>query len=125
MSGLMVLEQSVKAAWESVSDRWPVSFEAFCELVNDWEIVPIQVDGKVAGAVLINGPEMHACVLPFARKRWFTRRFHRLIDGIIEKHGYAQTHASTELGRQFIERLGFVRYGESYRKDKKWESKQS
>jgi GNAT superfamily N-acetyltransferase len=116
---------SLYAAWESVRGRWNIEFDEFAELTKDWVVEPVVVDGKEAGAVLINGVEMHACILPFAQCRWFGKRMYRLINEVIDKHGYAQTHATTQDGIRFIERLGFKKHGESYRRSEKWALKQS
>lgn len=113
------------AAWESVNSRYPVSYEAFKEAVSGWEIHPVYVDGKTAGAVLVDGPEIHACILPFAQGRWLGRKQLRLINVAIEKYGFAQTKATTPAGEDFVKRLGFVKHGNLYKRTEKWALKQS
>ena len=74
----------------------------------------------MAGAVLVIGPDIHACILPFAKGRWMSRKHIRLIDSIIDKYGYAQTSATTDDGRDFVQRLGFVQHGKNFRRTEKW-----
>lgn len=100
---------SLRAAWESIRERsnidWP-AFETFClgAVVHD-----VTVDGKDAGAVVVIGPEIHACVLPFAFGRWFGKRAAAILAGVIAQHGYTTTTvaAGNEIGDAFVRRLGF------------------
>jgi Zn-finger nucleic acid-binding protein len=110
----------IEAAWLSVSTRLPIEFEAFSYAVDLWDLHPVVVQGEIAGALLTNGPEIHACILPQFKGQWLTRKELRILNQVIEKHGFAQTSATTEDGEYFVNRLGFVQCGEHYRKDKKW-----
>lgn len=115
----------LEAAWESVNTRHPIGLAMFCESVKDWTVYPVTVDGQVAGAVLTDGPEIHACILPFAHGKWLGRWVLRLINELIEQHGYAQTHASTAVGVEFVTRLGFTPHDDAFRRTTKWALKQS
>lgn len=108
-----------------MGDRVSVSLDQFRELTSKWKCHPVVVGGEVAGAVLVNGPDVHACVLPFAHRRWMGKWALELVNEIIDAHGYAQTHATTDAGRRFVTRMGFQPHGNAYRRTKKWESKQS
>jgi Zn-finger nucleic acid-binding protein len=110
----------LEAAWLSVSTRLPIEFEAFSYAVDLWDLHPVVVQGETAGALLTKGPEIHACILPEYKGRWLTRKELRILNQIIEKHGYAQTSATTLDGEYFVNRLGFVKHGEVYRKERKW-----
>lgn len=104
-----VLERAVRAAYASAAQRMPgVTLEAFRAELEACEVHPVLVDGEPVGAVVVKGPEIHACVLPKARGRWFSRQYARLLAATIAKHGRATTSATTEDGRRFVERLGFV-----------------
>lgn len=115
----------LRAAWESVNDRFPISFDDFKKAVAEWEINPVYVDGLPAGALMVNGPDIHACVLPFAHGRWLGKKQLRILNRVIEKHGFAQTKATTKAGEYFVKRLGFVEYGNSFRRTQKWAWNQS
>ena len=108
----------IEAAYESAKDRMPgISLADFSKAVEHCDVNPVILDGKMAGAVIVKGNEVHACILPWAKKRWFRRQQARILNGIIKKHGYAVTSATTQEGREFVERLGFVKSGAQYRKE--------
>ncbi len=108
------------AAFLSIAMRADVARADFDRLAAQAEVVGINVDGEPAGAVLIIGNHIHACVLPQYAGRWFSRKAARALNGVIERHGHALTNATTEAGRVFVERLGFKKVGDEYRKDEKW-----
>lgn len=115
----------LEAAYLSAKDRLgEMSLEQFKDAIRDFEIHPVVVDGECAGAILVAGFEIHACVLPSVYGRWVNRAALRLMNDVIEKHGFAQTHALTQAGQEFVERLGFVRHGNGYRRDTKWALRQ-
>lgn len=104
--------------------RWNVSREDFARHVEGWDVHPVTLDGQTVGAVLVKGPEIHACIAE-GFGRWFRREQAAILNAVIDKHGYAQTQATTEAGIRFVQRLGFKKHGDSYRRDTKWELRQS
>lgn len=107
----------IRAAYESAADRLNgLSFDDFSRALDRCEVHPVEVLGKTAGAIVVSGAEVHACVLPWARGLWLSKRMLRVLGGVIQKHGYALTTATTEEGRQFVERLGFFPDGPYYKK---------
>lgn len=102
-------EEALRAAFLSAQDRLPPgsSFAAFAAALAGWACHPVHVDRRLVGAVLVNGPEIHACIQPVAFGRWLSRRLLRLVDAAVEAFGYAMTQAATITGRRFVERLGF------------------
>jgi hypothetical protein len=102
-------DEAIEAAYASAVDRLPgLDAADFAKAVADWDVYPVVIDGKTAGAILVNGCEIHACVLPEAFGRWFSKRSAKVLAGVIAKHGRAVTSATTPAGRAFVERLGFV-----------------
>lgn len=101
--------QALRAAFISVQARLPAgaTFEEFEAQLGDWECHPVNVDGTLVGSVLVNGPEIHACIQPAGFGRWLSRPLLRLVDASISRFGYALTQAATPDGRRFVERLGF------------------
>lgn len=95
------------AAWQSTRARRDWSFDEFLSLTNEWTVHPIIVRGVIAGAVMQNGPELHACVLPEFFGIWMSKRFVRLIDEVIGTYGCAVTYCKTKEGVDFVKRLGF------------------
>ena len=108
---------AVEAAYMSAADRLGVSLDDFRDAVKACEVHPVTVSGKTAGAVIVNGSEVHACILPWARGVWFKRPQARILNDIIARFGYATTSATTKAGREFVERLGFQNTPTGYRKE--------
>jgi Zn-finger nucleic acid-binding protein len=84
------------------------------------EVNPVYVGSEVAGALIVSGHEIHACILPKFKGRWLSRKELRIMNAVIEKHGYAQTSATTAEGEVFVKRLGFVKHGETFRRLQSW-----
>ena len=108
------------AAWRSVLPRFEIEFDDFCQSLSGWDCHPVHVDGAVVGAILVNGPEIHACVIPEVAGRWMSRSALRVLNDVIDKNGYARTTATTDKGREFVERLGFELVGDEYVRSTKW-----
>lgn len=104
--------QALQAAFDSIRKRAPgVTPDAFVAAAAWCDVHPVTVDGAVVGAVLVKGPEIHACVAESARGRWLTRRVLGILRGVIEQHGKAITRATTQEGAAFVKRLGFLPVG--------------
>ncbi|WP_208281463.1 hypothetical protein [Massilia oculi] len=111
-------------AYQSAADRLGgMSFEEFVAATAEFEVHPVHAGGRLCGAVLVHGAEVHACVLPWARGRWFGKSEAALLNRVIDQHGEATTSATTEAGRRFVERLGFINDNGTYRSTKRWASK--
>lgn len=120
-AGLSVEQQALRLAFESLSPRAPgISFKQFARVAAECEVHAARAGGRLCGAVLVLGKEVHACILPWARGRWFGRAQAALLNRVIEQHGEAITTATTEEGRRFVERLGFIQDNEIYRRSKPW-----
>ncbi len=121
-----MVNEPLRLAYESARDRMAgVTFEQFAAEVADFDVHPVKVRGRLCGAVLVRGKEVHACVMPWARGRWFGRPEAALLSQIIDSHGEATTTATTEDGRRFVERLGFINDNGIYRSTRKWASNRS
>ncbi len=97
-----------------------MSYEEFKQAIFEFEITPIHVNGEPAGALLVKDADVHACVLRKFKGRWFTRRVFGILNRLVEKHGYAQTSATTKDGEAFVQRLGFTKHGNEFRRYTKW-----
>jgi ribosomal protein S18 acetylase RimI-like enzyme len=103
-------EEALYAAYESLSTRLcNASYNVFLELARGWEVYPLKVNKKIIGALLIDGPEIHACVKPEGFKRWINKAVLAKIQSLIDKHGFALTKVTEDntTGIEFVERLGF------------------
>ncbi len=104
-------DAALRAAWESVRDRWLVSHDEFAAFVSGWDVEPVQVRGDIVGAILTRGPEIHACIKPEGFGRWLSRAvLRRTVGKAVEMHGYAETRVTTgnAAGEAFVRRLGFL-----------------
>jgi len=104
------MNDALHAAYVSLEHRAEITFDQFRDAVAGWEIVPVTVGGELAGAVLINGPELHACILPAFFGRWLTRAvLRRTLHQVLARHGYALTRTTSgnDTGHAFVARLGF------------------
>lgn len=109
---------AIAAAYESARDRMPgVSLEQFRSFAAGCEVHEVCVAGEVAGAIIVRGPEIHACVMPWACGRWMNKRALQVLRSVIERHGRAVTSATTDAGRAFVLRLGFVQRGAEWVKE--------
>lgn len=101
--------------FEIIKDRLPFSVtrQAFAESINHYELHPVIVGGKTVGAIMRKGSELHAAVLPTARKRWMTKTVLRFIAETVAEHGKAITKVMPdhEAGHAFALRLGFKPMG--------------
>lgn len=112
---------ALRVAYESAEARMPgVGFDAFAQALEDAEVHPVKVAGECVGAVIVKGNEIHACVLPEASGRWFTRREARVLNDVIDRYGFATTTATTPAGVEFVRRLGFTRCGDIWKKETKY-----
>lgn len=108
------MTDALRIAWESTRSRAAWSFEEFKDFAKGWVVHPVFVDGQPAGVVLVNGPEIHACIGPEFKGRWMSKKTMRVLRSVVEKHGYAMTQATTQEGVEFVLRLGFVFDGCKY-----------
>lgn len=120
----MQRDDALLLAYQSAAPRLGgMTFPAFAAALSSFEVHPVHARGRLCGAVLVHGKEIHACVMPWARGRWFGRAEAALLNRVIDEYGEATTSATTEQGREFVERLGFIKHGNIYRSSKKWASK--
>lgn len=106
---------AVEAAYLSCSDRLGgLSLPAFRAAVSGAEIHPITRGGEVIGAVIVMGPEVHACVMSGHSGHWVSKRLLKVLADVVHRYGYATTQATTEAGHRFVKRLGFKPEGGKY-----------
>lgn len=107
-------DEALMAAWLSTSSRASWSFGEFLAAIEGWSVHPVLVDARIAGAILTNGAEIHACVLPEFRGLWMSKKTLRILKDVVKEHGFAVTSATTREGVEFVERLGFVFDGQRH-----------
>lgn len=107
---------AIRASWESLADRANIDYSNFYEFAKTCDIYPIEVAREVVGGMFVHDKDVHVCVLPKAIGKWSRKCHLRILQSVIDKHGYAQTSATTQAGVDFVEKLGFVKFGDVYRK---------
>lgn len=106
------MNEALVKAYESARDRMHgVSFADFSKALEGAVIHPVYVDGACVGAVIVDRHEVHACIIPEARGRWFGKAQARILRGILDRFGVASTAATTAAGVEFVKRLGFRQFG--------------
>jgi GNAT superfamily N-acetyltransferase len=76
--------------------------------LSDFEVIPV-IRGKLIGAILRRGSELHALVIEAYRGKWFGKAELRLIRDTIKTFGHATTKVlnNHQMGHDFALRLGF------------------
>lgn len=97
----------VIAAWQACDK--PCSPEKWAAIWEDWEVLPVDVEGVPAGAVFANGPEVHVAILPKYRRRWLTPSLWRsvFVDRA-NRYGFVTTKVARSRSDSFVRRCGFV-----------------
>lgn len=78
------------------------------ELLNDWEAVPLVIDGNHAGTLIVKGMEVHFAFT--SRPTVCVRRVGReLLAPVLDKYGMLTTRVPRELNaaKKFVRRVGF------------------
>jgi hypothetical protein len=97
-------DAALRAAWVACGERcdyrdWTMAFDG-------WEVHPVIVDGKVVGAGLAKGNEIHIAVLPEHHRKWCTPGMWRvMVADRLKKYG--QLFTSGKSDNEFIRRAGF------------------
>lgn len=104
-----MIDEALRAAHESTKGRSNWSLSEFLDMTAGWDVHPVLLGGVVVGAVLIKGPEIHACINSKAHGLWMNKRILALLDCVVERHGMAVTRvmSASKAGVDFVTRLGF------------------
>lgn len=100
---------ALDAAWESLQSRTTAPRAAFDALTAGATVHAVKVDGAIQGALVVIGPEVHACVKPAAFGRWLQRPALRVLRDIVKAYGAATTSVQAHCGDgvRFVQALGF------------------
>ena len=107
------VNDALRQAWIACGGEDVMPFDLFASSFGDWEIVPVAVDGRVTGAVMMKGCEIH--VASATPAKWISRGLiRRTLGRILQRHGRCVTYVrdANKRGQRFVERLGFVRTAE-------------
>lgn len=99
--------------WEQVEASVFVSRAEFLRGLDGWDVREVEVNGRVAGAILTRGPEFHFAT--FGETTRITARMAReLLQPIIDQYGYVDTRTPKDAIRQqrFNLLIGFEAWGE-------------
>ena len=102
---------ALSAAW--TASRWQFApdytFDQFAAAVADWECWPVVVGGEMAGALLVKGCEIHACILPEYFRRWASPSLYRRVIRRLRECGRLTTSVNCghDAGHEFVARFGF------------------
>lgn len=96
----------------SVAERLYISQRQWESALREFEIVPVKRSGRLVGAVMMKGPEIHCGGI---EKGWACSRamIRKTLGRILDEYGYALTAVMMDNheGQRFCERLGFEAVG--------------
>jgi len=102
----------MRAGWQAIRDE----AQAFCVTEQEfmlwcatWNIRSLEQDGETVGIWATNGARCHVAIMPRARGRWSLRLLREMVLPVLLEHGRMETIATSEAGRDFVERIGFKR----------------
>lgn len=107
---MMKNEELVELVYDQVKHRLNgMPIDKFAEATSRFKYIPVEVDSKTVGAIMIDGNEWHIAVMPEYRKKWATKGLMKFFKDAINKHGKIVTAVSMEhdLGHGFARKLGF------------------
>jgi RimJ/RimL family protein N-acetyltransferase len=70
-------ETALRVGYDATDWMRPVSFQEYCESLQDWTIRAIVRDNEPIGAVYLKNDEVHFSIFPKWRGRWFTKSIMR------------------------------------------------
>jgi hypothetical protein len=102
------MNEALKLVHQSISDRYKISFEDFEKVMDGWDIIPLEQNGELLGAVITKGPELHVGY-GIKPQGSIIKHIKATLQKLIEKYGYAITTVENNhpVGLQFCKRLGF------------------
>lgn len=106
----------LEAAYQSIGNRANITFGQFQESVKSWEVFPVFVKDNVAGAILLNGEEVHACILAKYKCKWLNKSLYKQVFvNRLKQYGKLKTSVliTCNEGAEFVARCGFVKVGEA------------
>lgn len=101
--------ETLKAAFEAANIP-NIGLDRFKHALMDWHVYAVEVQGDLAGAILHKGSEIHACILPEYRGKWFSRKIIKdIVFPTIKAYGKITTAVPDDKpwGRDFVEKFGF------------------
>lgn len=108
--------------YEAVGSRVSMPKDEFISQLKQWELKPVEIDGTLAAVVMVNRNEVHVAVKPGFKGKWMKRGsvIRGILAPILEEYGELVTSVSfdNEAGRAFVERIGFIPSGVTYRLEK-------
>ena len=110
-------EEAIRAGYEAMTGRVTLDYADFRSALEPWEVSAFCRGDEVIGMLLVRGCELHVAIVERERSRWLSRRLIReVVSPIIERHGVAKTSVMPDniRGRDFVERLGFVKKEQGY-----------
>lgn len=97
--------------YNEISERLTIPKSEWLEAAKEWEMRPVEVNGELAAVVMVQGNEVHVAANSKFRGKWLSRKVIRdILGNLITDYEQVITSVSysNQLGRSFVERLGFV-----------------
>jgi hypothetical protein len=121
----MMDAEVIDRLWDQMEPTVYITRDQFVRGLADWDVEAVRVDGKLAFAALVKGPEFHFASFETGAPIRMAMIRSRL-DPIIERHGYVTTRtpiAGADRQHRFNRAFGFEVFGQDefflhYKKDR-------
>lgn len=88
----------------------PISRKAYAKSLDNWDIVPVMIDGEQIGVRVMNGHEVHHQLDRRAAKRHARRIIAQYVAEPLARLGYLISRTD-DAGMPFLQRMGFYATG--------------
>jgi hypothetical protein len=109
----MISETLIDALWAQIEPFAYITREQFARGLDAWEVEPVEIDGRLAFATLVRGPEFHFTSFETGARVPVATIWAR-VEPIMARYGFVTTRTPKDEPRQhrFNKLLGFRPIGE-------------
>jgi hypothetical protein len=72
-------ELALPIGYKATEFNFPLTYERYLEIADDWDVKAIVRDDKTIGAIFSKSGEVHVSILPEWRRKWLTKGLLRQI----------------------------------------------
>lgn len=94
----------------SIRQGLPLAKQDVLNYLEDWDLIPVEVDGIHAATVIAKGTEIHIATVEGYRPKSSQRRvIHGFLKPLFDRHGFITTRVLHHRLKQkkFVQRVGF------------------
>jgi hypothetical protein len=94
----------------SIRQGLPLAKQDILKYLDDWDLIPVEMDGRYAATVIAKGTEIHIALVEGYRPKSSQRRaIHGFLKPLFERHEFLTTRVPHHRLKQkkFVQRVGF------------------